>query len=443
MSSVLGSTAEWFRRATARSASAERPSYRDLFTTALWLGCVGFGGGISVLSQIDEEVVRKRGWLNAREFANTVTVSQMLPGGAAANALAYIGLRFGGWLGALAGYLGFVLPGALAVMLLSWVYVHFGAVPSAERLLAGFNAAIVGIICAITLKMVRTGVNQLWQMGVAAAALLLAALGSASPAEVVLLSICAGLAVDLGARRALARARGLVRARLPVALPEEGAPLDPPGATSPHPPHPAPPETPETTLRVPFLVALVAAAAAVVHATGLDAKLIEMAAVYFRTGLGAYGGGFAIIPNLRQMVHVHGWITDRQFADAVAIGKITPGPVLLMATFIGYLQHGWLGAVVATVSIFAAPFALVGLFGTWLERARSRRWVRAGLRGLTPAVVGLMAAAAITLGSGFQAKVEVGIAAATALTMVRFEINPVWLMVVGGLARLGLSMAGV
>jgi chromate transporter len=442
MSSVLGSTAEWFRRATARSASAERPSYRDLFTTALWLGCVGFGGGISVLSQIDEEVVRKRGWLNAREFANTVTVSQMLPGGAAANALAYIGLRFGGWLGALAGYLGFVLPGALAVMLLSWVYVHFGAVPSAERLLAGFNAAIVGIICAITLKMVRTGVNQLWQMGVAAAALLLAALGSASPAEVVLLSICAGLAVDLGARRALARARGLVR-WLPVALPEEGAPLDPPGGPSRHPPHPAPPETPETTLRVPFLVALVAAAAAVVHATGLDAKLIEMAAVYFRTGLGAYGGGFAIIPNLRQMVHVHGWITDRQFADAVAIGKITPGPVLLMATFIGYLQHGWLGAVVATVSIFAAPFALVGLFGTWLERARSRRWVRAGLRGLTPAVVGLMAAAAITLGSGFQAKVEVGIAAATALTMVRFEINPVWLMVVGGLARLGLSMTGV
>ncbi len=456
MSSVFGSTAEWFRRATARSAaewfrratarsaSADHPSHRDLFTTALWLGCVGFGGGISVLSQIDEEVVRKRGWLDAREFANTVTVSQMLPGGAAANALAYIGLRFGGWLGALAGYLGFVLPGALAVMLLSWVYVRFGAVPSAERLLAGFNAAIVGIICAITLKMVRTGVNQLWQMGVAAAALLLAAVGSASPAEVVLLSICAGLAVDLGARRALARARGLVRARLPVALPEEGAPLDPPGGASPHPPNsPGPPEAPEATLRAPVVVGLVAAAAAVVHATGLDAKLIEMAAVYFRTGLGAYGGGFAIIPNLHQMVRVHGWITDRQFADAVAIGKITPGPVLLMATFIGYLQHGWLGAVVATVSIFAAPFALVGLLGTWLERARSRRWVRAGLRGLTPAVVGLMAAAAITLGSGFQAKVEVGIAAATVLTMARFEINPVWLMVVGGLARLGLSMAGV
>ena len=438
MSSVLGSTAEWFRRATARSTTRERPSRRDLFTVAFWLGCVGFGGGISVLSQIDGEVVKKRGWLTSREFSNTVTVSQMLPGGAAANALAYIGMRFGGWAGGLAGYIGFVLPGVVAVGVLSWVYVRFGTVPSADRLLAGFNAAVVGIICAITLKMVRTGVNQFWQMGVAAGALLLSAVGSASPAEVVLLAICSGLAVDLGARRALARARGIVTRRPPVALPEEGAPLDPPESEE------LPPKAPpEETLHTPILLGTLAVLLAAVHASGLDARLIEMAVVYFRTGLGAYGGGFAIIPHLRGMVHAHGWITDRQFADAVAIGKLTPGPVLLMATFIGYLQHGWLGALVATVAIFSGPFALVGLLGTWLDRVRSRRWVRAALRGLTPAVVGLMAAAAITLGGSFDAKVEVGIAAATALTAVRFELNPVWLLVLGGVARLGLSFAGL
>ena len=443
MSSVLGSTAEWLRRATARSTTRERPSRRDLFTTAFWLGCVGFGGGISVLSQIDGEVVKKRGWLTPREFTNTLTVSQMLPGGAAANALAYIGMRFGGWVGALAGYVGFVLPGALSVGILSWVYARFGTVPSADHLLAGFNAAVVGIICAITLKMVRTGVNQLWQMGVAAGALLLSALGSASPAEVVLMAICAGLAIDLGARPALARARGLVSRRAPVALPEDGAPLDAPRRDERPPPPPPPKTETPTTLHLPLLAGTLAVAAAVVHATGLDAKLIEMAVVYFRTGLGAYGGGFAIIPHLRQMVHAHEWITDRQFADAVALGKVTPGPVLLMATFIGYLQHGWLGALVATVAIFAGPFALVGLLGTWLDRVRSRRWVRAALRGLTPAVVGLMAAAAITLGGSFDAKLEVGIAAATALTAVRFELNPVWLLVLGGVARLGLSFAGL
>ena len=142
MSSVLGSTAEWFRRATARSTIRQRPSRRDLFATAFWLGCVGFGGGISVLSQIDGEVVKKRGWLTDREFSNTVTVSQMLPGGAAANALAYIGMRFGGWTGGLAGYVGFVLPGVLSVGALSWVYARFGTVPSADSVLAGFTAIV-------------------------------------------------------------------------------------------------------------------------------------------------------------------------------------------------------------------------------------------------------------------------------------------------------------
>src|SRR5215469_5221569 len=305
MSSVLGSTAEWLRRATARSTTRERPSRRDLFTTAFWLGCVGFGGGISVLAQIDGEVVKKRGWLTSREFSNTVTVSQMLPGGAAANALAYIGMRFGGWAGALAGYVGFVLPGVVAVGVLSSVYARFGTVPSADKILAGFNAAVVGIICAITLKMVRTGVNQLWQMGVAAGALLLSAVGSASPAEVVLLAICSGLAVDLGARRALARARGLVGKRGPVALPEDGTLLESPKRQE-RPPAPTeasePPAGGRTgnTLHLPLLAGTLGVIAAVVYATGLDAKLIEMAVVYFRPGLGAYGGGFAIIPQDRK-----------------------------------------------------------------------------------------------------------------------------------------------
>jgi len=144
MSSVLGSTAEWFRRATARSTTRERPSRRDLFTTAFWLGCVGFGGGISVLSQIDGEVVKKRGWLTAREFSNTIMVSQMLPGGAAANALAYIGMRFGGWAGAAVGYVGFVLPGVVAVGVLSWVYVRFGTVPSAPSRSSSATSAPTG-----------------------------------------------------------------------------------------------------------------------------------------------------------------------------------------------------------------------------------------------------------------------------------------------------------
>jgi len=438
---MLSGSGVWARSGSS-SSERLRPSRRSFFLASLRLGMVGFGGGISVLSNIDDTLVRRHRWLTPREFAHTATVAQMLPGGAAANALAFVGLRFGGWGGALLGYLGFVVPGMLAVTALAFAYVRYGTMPAAGIALAGCNAAVVGIIVAITLKMVRTGVGLPWQMAVAAGALLLCTVGSASPAEVVLLSIGVGVAVDLGARRALPRALGaLVRSRSRVALPDDGTEL--PRAHPDDPPPRAASRTEGPSARAPALLCVLASVLALAHAGGLDASLVEMAVVYFRTGLGAYGGGFAVIPHLKSMVASHGWATERQFADAVAIGKLTPGPVLLMATFLGYLEEGLAGAAVATVAIFAAPFLLVVLAGTWLDRMRSRRWVRAALRGLTPAVVGLMAGAAITLGSGFRDQAEVGIAAAAALTLARFPLNPVWVLILGGAARAGLHLLGV
>ena len=179
------------------------------------------------------------------------------------------------------------------------------------------------------------------------------------------------------------------------------------------------------------------------HAPGVDAELLRIAFSFFRTGLGAYGGGFAIVPHLKQVVEREHWITERQFADAVAIGKLTPGPVLLLATFIGYLRHGWLGAVVATLGIFSAPFILVAFAGTWLDRIRSRRPVRAALRGLTPAVLGLMAAAVISLGDTINGEGEIAIAVAVALTLSRFEINPAIMLALGGVARFAFRFAGL
>src|SRR5205814_9575139 len=109
-----------------------RPELAERFRPALFLGVIGFGGGLSVLANIESHVVTKKRWLTDKEFSNAVTVSQMLPGGAAANAIAYIGLRFGGWRGALLGYSGFCLPGLIAVLVLGWAYTRFGTTPNAD-----------------------------------------------------------------------------------------------------------------------------------------------------------------------------------------------------------------------------------------------------------------------------------------------------------------------
>jgi chromate transporter len=416
---------------TATRAAVRPPvAHAELFRAGFWLGLVGFGGGMSVLGQLHHLVVERRRWLTEREFANTATVAQMLPGGAAANALAHVGLRVQGMVGAAIAYTGFVLPGAAITLALAWAYVRFGVAPRAGVVLSGLNAAVVGIIGALALQMVRSAVARAWQMAVATAALLLSVAGGAASGEIALLGIAAGLVIDLGAKRArLARVRRRPRkASPPVALPDEGQPLERLDATRP-PPDP---------VRLPAIVPWGGLALGV-GAGGL----LALGLLFFRTGLGAYGGGFAIIPHLHATVVGGGWIGERQFADAVAVGKLTPGPVLLMATFIGYVAHGLSGAIVATFTIFAAPFVLVVVLGSWLLRMRSRRAVRAALRGLTPAVVGLMAAAAVTLGATLRGPPDVGIAAATALTLSRFRVNPALLLVIAGLVRWGLQLAGV
>jgi chromate transporter len=213
-----------------------------------------------------------------------------------------------------------------------------------------------------------------------------------------------------------------------VALPEDGRPL----------PTPRPDED-----ELPLPAIAVGLGALGLHATGLDAELLKVALVFFRTGLGAYGGGFAVIPHLKTVVEANSWLTDRQFADAVAIGKLTPGPVLLMGTFVGYLVSGLPGAVLATGAVLGGPFLLVVTLGSFLDRVRSRRPIRSALRGLTPAVAGLMAAAGLSLGTGLEGGAELGIAAAVALTVHRFPVNPAAMLALGGLARVALKAAGV
>jgi chromate transporter len=407
------------------SKARRGPSLAELGTFSLWMGVIGFGGGLSVLATLHATAVERRGWLTEREFDNTATVSQMLPGGAAANALALIGLRFFGAVGAAMAYGGFILPGFACILVLAHFYSRIVGLPHAGALLGGLNAAVVGIVSAITLKMVRTSVGRFWQMGVAAMALVMSLGGGASAGEAALVGIGLGLVLDLGMKRVrLARSRRTTRRTSPaVSLPDEGEPLRKADSSELH----------------AFALPALASAGLALAASG---GLLSLVLLFLRTGLGAYGGGFAIVPHLQATLVATGVLTERQFADAVALGKMTPGPVLLMATFIGYVKEGIAGAIASTLAIFAAPFVLTVGLGGWLARYRSRRVVRAALRGLTPSVLGTMAAAAATLGASLEDPAEIAIAVAVALTLSRFRVNPALMLLVGGVARLLLSWTG-
>jgi len=398
-----------------QTGQADRPQPGRIayFRAALGLGLGAFGSSQRMQAPLEAALVRERRWVTEEEHAAVLQILELFPGAPSANTLALVGQRLGGWSWSLLGYLGFVLPGVLITGVLAWLYVQFDLGTRLESVFRGFGGASVGVILALTIRRVRGGVHARWQMAVAGAALLLTVAGKASPTEVVLLGAATGLFVELGLRR-----------RRPKT-----------------PPVPPPPAEGASTVRS-ALIALVPLLA-VMHVSGLDAQVVEALVLYFRTGLGAYGGGVAIIPHLSERLDALDWLTRRQFADAVSVSLLTPGPVLLLATFAGYLHHGWSGAAASTVALLAAPWAVVQLAGGWLGRVREHPVVRAAASGLLPAVVGLMGSAALVLGSSFHGPAGLGIAAAAALTLVRYDLNPAWVVAAGGVLRFLLHLGGV
>ncbi|HEX3560813.1 MAG TPA: chromate transporter [Pyrinomonadaceae bacterium] len=169
--------------------------------------------------------------------------------------------------------------------------------------------------------------------------------------------------------------------------------------------------------------------------------LLTLASIFLRIGTVTFGGGFVMVPLIEsEVVNGHGWLSHQEFVEAFALGQITPGPVLITATFIGYRVAGTLGALVATVSIFLPSLALTIAAGSSLRRFRANRQVQAFLRGVTPAVVGLLVAAAWSIGrSGIHTWVGVVVAAAAALVLLRYRVNPFFVMLGAAVLRYAFS----
>lgn len=175
------------------------------------------------------------------------------------------------------------------------------------------------------------------------------------------------------------------------------------------------------------------------------ALLLTIASIFLRIGTVTFGGGFVMVPLIEsEVVNSHHWLSHQEFVEAFALGQVTPGPVLITATFIGYRVAGTLGALVATVSIFLPSLALTVAAGSSLRRFRSNRQVQAFLRGVTPAVVGLLVAAAWSIGrAGIHTWVGVVFAVAAAFVLLRFRVNPFLVMLGAAALRYAISFVWV
>jgi len=441
-------------------------SLGGIFLSFLKIGLTGFGGGLAVIGQIRVLAVRERRWLTEHEFAEAFALAQSLPGTAAGNAAAYIGLRLRGWRGACVAMVGFILPSMLMMIGLAILYRHFRSIPRTDMLFHGLNAAVVAFILVSAWRMGKNALTKKWQTWVAVASCLAAVVFRATTIEIVLASGLIGIYVDSFAERrwerwkrirrlaAMRRARledserkAFVGGHLTRAIAEErlrrmrrgGIEADDDEAFEPSVSKDFGRGPGSGSGSLPVLVPSLAVAMPILQKLAL---LITISSIFLRVGTVTFGGGFVMIPLIEaDVVQMRHWLTHQEFADATALGQLTPGPVLITATFIGYRVAGTLGAIIATVSIFLPAFLMTIAAGSSLRRFRSNRQVQAFLRGVTPAVVGLLIAAAWGVGrAGIHSWVGVCIMAACLAILIRFRPNPFWVILGAGLARILVSL---
>jgi chromate transporter len=374
---------------------------RTLVAIFLRLGATSFGGPAAHIALMEDEVVRRRGWLTQAEFLDLVGATNLIPGPNSTEMAIHIGHRVAGWPGLVVAGVCFILPAALIVAALAWTYVTYGRLPPVAGVLYGVKPVVIAVVVQALWRLGRSAIRTPLLAAVAAVAAALVTLGVHE--LVVLFGVGLAVPVLWGVFRR-------PRSDAPAALALLATPTVP--------------------------IAGVAAGATPFGLWPLFWFFVKVGSVLF-------GSGYVLLAFLRaDLVERYGWLSEQQLLDAVAVGQVTPGPVFTTATFIGYLLGGPAGAAVATVGIFLPAFVFVALSVPLLARLRRSVVAGAFLDGVNTASLALMAVVTVQLGrAALVDGITIALAAASAILLLRFRVNATWL-VLGG-AGVGLLRAAV
>ena len=370
----------------------------EMAVAFLRLGVFGFGGPVAHAAMMQDEFVRRRGWLTNDEFVGALAATNLIPGPNSTEMAIHLGYRRRGVAGGLVGGVAFILPAAALVLALSWAYFRWGTLPTMEDLFTGIQPVVVALI-AFGAWRLRTPATR-------------------SPLAAVIAIAAFALTLALPRWEVVALlAAGIV---LLVARPRIGARL---------------------AAVAPLALALPASAS---WFTIGGVSLPAMALTFLKVGGLLFGGGYVMIPLLEPDAVNAGWLTERQFLDGLAIGQATPGPIVTTATFVGYAAAGWAGAAVATVAVFAPAFIFAMTLGYSMERLADAPHVRAFLDGVSAAVFGAIAGAAVALALALPATpLSVVLLAASAATLLRGLIPAYLLVGIGGGVGVAAGALGV
>jgi chromate transporter len=337
----------------ATESRAEPVTPAEVLPQLVWyflrLGTWGFGGPIALVGYMQRDLVEEKRWFTRQEYLDGLALAQLAPGPLAAQLAMYLGLLRGGTIGASLVAVAFIAPSFLMVLAVSFFYVKFGGLPWMQAAFYGVGAAVVAIIARSAIKLVKTAIGKdklLWTIFLA-----LLAATAITEREIVWLFLAGGL-ISL-----------IVKARPKLSSSLTSFTLFTEGSLS-----------------------------------AGSSLFFQILLFFTKASLFVFGSGLAIVPFLHGgIVLERHWLTEQQFIDAVAVAMITPGPVVITVGFIGYIVHGWIGAVAAALGVFLPVYLVVVIAGPFYKKFAGNPQLRAFVQGVTAAATGAIAGAIIVL----------------------------------------------
>jgi chromate transporter len=382
--------------------TAPEVTLATLFLSFLRLGLTAFGGP-AMVAYIGELAVKRKKWIDQEAFKSGTVLAQSIPGATAMQVAAYVGLQARGFTGALASYTGFATPAFVLMLILSSLYAVSRSLPWAMALFAGLQVIVVAIVANATYTFARSSLKGLTEAGIAVVA------AGAFWVHMSAFYVICGAAIA-----------GILVSR-PRTQPESS-------------------QVERTHPTWGFFIGAVAfLVLGLAYLYLANAPLFRLACLMLKVDLFAFGGGFASVPlMLQEVVHARGWLDSTTFMDGIALGQMTPGPIVITATFVGYLVYGLSGALVATIAIFTPSFLLLVGCAPFIGRLKGSPIFARATQGILASFVGLLLCVTMRFAIAIPWDILRGCLIAAALIALLRKVDLLYVVLVGAALSIAL-----